>query len=40
MLFKPERAEPLIAAATEVREQFRLARRREALMTAYAGVIA
>ena len=38
MLFKPERSLPFRAAASEIRERFRPARRREALLAAYAEV--
>ncbi|MBI2213323.1 MAG: glycosyltransferase [Acidobacteria bacterium] len=38
MLFKPERAEPILAAATSRREMFRPERRREALAAAYREV--
>jgi hypothetical protein len=36
MLFKPERATPLLTAAVELRDRFRAERRREALLLAYA----
>ncbi|MFA6956589.1 MAG: glycosyltransferase [Thermoanaerobaculia bacterium] len=39
MLFKPERATPILTAAAEVRDQFRAETRREALRLAYAEVI-
>jgi glycosyltransferase involved in cell wall biosynthesis len=38
MLFKPERTVPLRTAALEVRERFRPAKRRAALLSAYAEV--
>jgi len=38
MLFKPERATPLLTAAIELRERFRTERRREALRAVYAEV--
>lgn len=39
MLFKPERATPILTAAAGVRDQFRAEKRREALRLAYAEVI-
>lgn len=39
MLFKPERSAPLCAVARTLRERFRPARRREALLAAYAEVL-
>jgi len=38
MLFKPERATPLLTAAAELRERFRTESRREALRAVYAEV--
>lgn len=38
MLFKPERREPILAAASSLREQFRPAARHAALLRAYAEV--
>jgi glycosyltransferase involved in cell wall biosynthesis len=39
MLFKPERSAPILEAAAALREQFRPAKRREALRVAYAEVL-
>ena len=39
MLFKPERSAAILAAATELRERFRPANRRETLLDAYSEIV-